>query len=110
MIFEIQRKKILRFGRLSVRLNTDGICVFRNAACRQTVAAVWRFSFAAADDRSSSPCDLSAPYQRAPCSIGTLVRCRIASEVPAILPLEHLLSGGGDAVVKVQGVAYQIKA
>ena len=68
------------------------------------------FPFAAADDRSSSPCDLSAPYQRAPCSIGTLVRCRIASEVPAILPLEHLLSGGGDAVVKVQGVAYQIKA
>lgn len=53
---------------------------------------------------------MSAPYQRAPCSIGTLVRCRMASEVPAILPLEHLLSGGGDAVVKVQGVAYQIKA
>ena len=45
MVFEIQRKKILRFGRLSARLNTDGSCVFRNAACRQTVAAVWRFSF-----------------------------------------------------------------
>ena len=45
MVFEMQRKKILRFGRLSARLNTDGSCVFRNAACRQTVAAVWRFSF-----------------------------------------------------------------
>ena len=110
MVFEIQRKKILRFGRLSVRLNTDGSCVFRNAACRQTVAAVWRFSFCCADDRLSPPCDLDAPHRRAPCSIGTLVRCRTASEVPAILPLEHVPSGGGDAVVKVQGVAYQINA
>ena len=68
------------------------------------------FPFAAADDRFSPPCDLDAPHRRAPCSIGTLVRCRTASEVPAILPLEHVPSGGGDAVVKVQGVAYQINA
>ena len=68
------------------------------------------FPFAAADDRLSPPCDLDAPHRRAPCSIGTLVRCRTASEVPAILPLEHVPSGGGDAVVKVQGVAYQINA
>ena len=38
-------KKNLRFGGLSVRLFADGVCVFRSAACRQTVAAVWRLSF-----------------------------------------------------------------
>ena len=68
------------------------------------------FPFAAVDDCFSPPCDLDAPHRRAHCSIGTLVRCRTASEVPAILPLEHVPSGGGDAVVKVQGVAYQINA
>ena len=66
------------------------------------------FPFAAVDDRSSPPCDLSAPYRCVSCSFGTLVRCHIASEVLAILPLEHLLSGGGDAVVKVQGVVCRI--
>ena len=43
--FERQRKNILRFGRFSAKLNTDGNCVFRNAARRRAVAAVWRFSF-----------------------------------------------------------------
>ena len=65
------------------------------------------FPFAAVDDRSSPPCDLSAPYRCVSCSFGTLVRCHIASEVPAILTLELLLSGGGDAVVKVQRLRTQ---
>ena len=38
-------KKNLRFGGLSVRLVADGVCVFRSAACRRTVAAVRRLSF-----------------------------------------------------------------
>ena len=38
--FRNSENKILRSGSLSVRLSADGICVFRNAACRRTVAAV----------------------------------------------------------------------
>ena len=38
--FEIQRYFFLRSGCLSVRLFADGVCVFRNAARRRTVAAV----------------------------------------------------------------------
>ena len=42
---EHSEKKNLRFGGLSVRLVADGVCVFRSAACRRTVAAVRRLSF-----------------------------------------------------------------
>ena len=38
--FRNSENKILRSGSLSVRLSADGICVFRNAARRRTVAAV----------------------------------------------------------------------
>ena len=38
--FQNSENKILRSGSLSVRLSADGICVFRNAARRRTVAAV----------------------------------------------------------------------
>ena len=65
------------------------------------------FPFAAMDDRSSPPCDSSATHRCALRSISTLVRCHMDSEVPAILFLEHLLSGGGDAVVKVQRLRTQ---
>lgn len=99
----------MRFGRLSVGLNTDGSCVFETRRAARLLQQFGGFPFAAADDRLSPPCDLDAPHhRRAPCSIGRFVRCHIAREVPVILPLEHLLSGGGDAVVKVQGVARQL--
>ena len=38
--FQNSENKILRSGSLSVRLFADGVSVFRNAACRRTVAAV----------------------------------------------------------------------
>lgn len=103
MSFEIQRKNILRFGRLSVRLNADGNCVFRNAARRQAVAAAWRFSFSC-DECDAPPFSFRCRYQGPFRSIGTLIRCHIAGEVPAILFLEQPISGSGYSVVKVQGL------
>ena len=65
------------------------------------------FPFAAMDDRSSPPCDSSSTHRCALRSISTLVHCHMASKVLAILTLENLLSGGGDAVVKVQRLRTQ---
>ena len=45
LLISNSEKKNLRFGGLSVRLVADGVCVFRSAACRRTVAAVRRLSF-----------------------------------------------------------------
>ena len=59
--FGIQRKRFfLRSGSLSVKLFADGVCVFRNATRRRTVAAVSAVSFF---ERNNLMCIFSSPLQ-----------------------------------------------